>query len=1005
MKAFIHPKVNLALTLIVPPTTLHLAPNFGGGQKAVRKTAGITIMKTPAPKNSNLVTTVIVLGIMTLLPRASTALTVTDGFTSAANWEIPFTSGPEYNLGVSSGRMNYTATTTNVGGAVVRRIANDLPGNTNVLLTTQDWSLKVDVHVDPFTVTAYEQFTDVFLGIGKTGDELNTHVTFEFDRGGWEYFNDYDIGDDVRINGEDAAGLFNLSGLTSPDATLRFDFNAASQSITYRFDADGATGGYNWVTMGTANLASGTYNLQMNATDTFSIILVGSSAHQAVAAGQAYLDNLEITVPTTDYAPDSIAGYTVAVTITNINGVNIPPALGTNFYGVTTFSQIGPNADNTYGGTYTYVKTGANTGTIFIAKTAPPDQAGETTTNYLVFSSALSGTFALHYDFDDTPPTVQYGAFQVLHTNELTGAVQVTISPAGAIGAGAQWQVDGGAWQNTGNTVTNLAAGNHTVAYKTISGWNTPTSQTVPIAANTTTVTNGVYVEQTGSLLVTIDPANAVTAGAQWQVDGGAWQNSGAVVSGLAAGNHPVSFKNIPDWIAPLSQFVSVSPNTTITANGLYVPSGGPVTPFPIVCSLQVGSFTMAYPVSPSQTYILQYTDDLTPPATWRPFLPLISSPITVTTSGSAHRYFRVRVGDSFPAVYSVNVVGYVRRIMQPGLNLVANPLNSCSDNSIASLFPNCPPNSEILLPAPNGSLVPESGFSGGVWDQPNLTLAPGQGIGFWNPASAFEVTFAGEVPAGTLTTALPAGISLVGSQAPVNGLLNFPAQQGDEITTWDATNQTPVIHEYLSGNWQPAAPAISPGDAFWVQVSQFKQWTQPLEPWNDLEVWESPIITRQPENLTTPPGNTAHFTVQAISSLPLYYQWRKDGTNLLNSERILGANTYALAITNMQSGDAGNYTVVITNIYGSVTSSVATLTVQVPPLLIVSTNGNFGVSNGSFGFTLAGAPGQTVVTEVSTNLSVWLPLKTNILTTGSIYFSDPQWMNYSRRYYRIRSP
>jgi hypothetical protein len=449
------------------------------------------------------------------------AVTVTDTFTNAANWEAFLFAGPEYNLAVTNGRLNYTATVTNEGGAAVRRIAKDLPGNTNVLYLTQDWSLKVDVHIDPLTVTAYDQFTDVFLGFAKTGDEFNTHVIFEFDRGGWEYFNDYDIGDDVQINGNAAPGLFNVSGLTSPDAALRFDYNAASHTITYLFDANGATGGYNWASMGTTNLASGTYDLQLGASDTLTIILVGSSALTVVSNGQAYLDNLEITVTAAGDAPDSISGYTVAGAITNINGTPFGPAAATNFYSVSTFSQLGPNADNTYSGNYTYVKTGPNTATIFTYKTAPPDQAGETGTNHLVFASPLTGTFAHYYDYVDTPLTVQYGTFQVVQTNVLTGLLQVTISPVGAISAGAQWQVDGGAWQNSGVSVSNLSVGIHTVSYKNISGWSTPSSQTASIIANTTTITNGVYYStadytyttNNGAITITgyVGPGGAVT--------------------------------------------------------------------------------------------------------------------------------------------------------------------------------------------------------------------------------------------------------------------------------------------------------------------------------------------------------------------------------------------------------------------------------------------------------------------------------------------------------------
>lgn len=225
---------------------------------------------------------------LTLSPDPPSPQTIIDNFTDPTNWGIP-TNAPGNNISIGSGRMNYTTTSTSSGGAII-------PRNAPLLPTTQDWSLKVDVHVDPFTLATQGQFADVFLGFGKTGDWFNTYVFFEFDRGWWLSSYGYDIGDDVRINGVDAPGLFKVNNLTSPDAALRMDYNAANQTVTYYFDSNGATGGYNWVAQGTANLASGTYNLNLSATDTFTIILAGSSEYQTVAAGQAYLSNLEITI-------------------------------------------------------------------------------------------------------------------------------------------------------------------------------------------------------------------------------------------------------------------------------------------------------------------------------------------------------------------------------------------------------------------------------------------------------------------------------------------------------------------------------------------------------------------------------------------------------------------------------------------------------------------------------------------------------------------------------------
>ncbi len=77
---------------------------------------------------------------------------------------------------------------------------------------------------------------------------------------------------------------------------------------------------------------------------------------------------------------------------------------------------------------------------------------------------------------------------------ESFGALQVSISPPTVIGAGAQWQVDGGAWQSSGATLSGLTVGSHTVAFSTVAGWTTPVSQKVTVNANQTATATGTYV-------------------------------------------------------------------------------------------------------------------------------------------------------------------------------------------------------------------------------------------------------------------------------------------------------------------------------------------------------------------------------------------------------------------------------------------------------------------------------------------------------------------------------
>src|SRR5205085_4424144 len=101
-----------------------------------------------------------------------------------------------------------------------------------------------------------------------------------------------------------------------------------------------------------------------------------------------------------------------------------------------------------------------------------------------------------------------------------------------------------------------LSAGSHLVAIKSVSACTTPSSQSVSVTVGVTATTSGSYVAipQTGSLQVTIAPAGALSAGAQWQVDGGAWQNSGAVLGNLSSGSHSVAFNAVSGWTTPSSQ-------------------------------------------------------------------------------------------------------------------------------------------------------------------------------------------------------------------------------------------------------------------------------------------------------------------------------------------------------------------------------------------------------------------------------------------------------------------
>jgi hypothetical protein len=81
-----------------------------------------------------------------------------------------------------------------------------------------------------------------------------------------------------------------------------------------------------------------------------------------------------------------------------------------------------------------------------------------------------------------------------------TGALDVAILPSAVITAGAQWEVDGGPSQSAGTTVSNLAIGSHTISFTPVSGWLTPSNQTVSIASGATASASGIYTQPNAGL-------------------------------------------------------------------------------------------------------------------------------------------------------------------------------------------------------------------------------------------------------------------------------------------------------------------------------------------------------------------------------------------------------------------------------------------------------------------------------------------------------------------------
>jgi hypothetical protein len=65
------------------------------------------------------------------------------------------------------------------------------------------------------------------------------------------------------------------------------------------------------------------------------------------------------------------------------------------------------------------------------------------------------------------------------------------------------------------------------------------------------------------------------------------------------------------------------------------------------------------------------------------------------------------------------------------------------------------------------------------------------------------------------------------------------------------------------------------------------------------------------------------------------------------------------------------------------------------------------GEQNNDFAFIINGTNGQVVVVQAATNImnATWQPLTTNTLSSTVSNFTDVNWKNYPRRFYRLYSP
>lgn len=153
-----------------------------------------------------------------------------------------------------------------------------------------------------------------------------------------------------------------------------------------------------------------------------------------------------------------------------------------------------------------------------------------------------------------------------------------------------------------------------------------------------------------------------------------------------------------------------------------------------------------------------------------------------------------------------------------------------------------------------------------------------------------------------------------------------------------DATsfNYTPILPVTLNAISLGGIQRATTGSYFAGQMDEAALWERPLSQAEIQQVMNNgletpvpelpPVIFAQPEGATRQLGDRYRFQARVAGNRPLSYQWFK------GADAIPDANTATLSLSNLVVSDSGDYTVQVSNLDGTTTSSIATLNVLADP-------------------------------------------------------------------------
>ena len=155
---------------------------------------------------------------------------------------------------------------------------------------------------------------------------------------------------------------------------------------------------------------------------------------------------------------------------------------------------------------------------------------------------------------------------------------------------------------------------------------------------------------------------------------------------------------------------------------------------------------------------------------------------------------------------------------------LIADQLFNTPDNTLPNAIP-APPDGTLFEKYRGGysAYVFDELIPGWTPDASAVTLNPGEG-GFIKSPVATTLTFVGVVPIGSFSLTMPKGAyAVVSAMGPVSATptaLDFPAEDGDIIETYNNGAFSAYVYDVLTPGWVPSEPTFAVGQAFFVKKS-----------------------------------------------------------------------------------------------------------------------------------------------------------------------------------------